>query len=166
MRKLSILLAVLFTVLICSCAGNAEQKEQKEESTQEVKQETKKLSKETQEGMMAILEAAEIEIPAELEYEKVEKKSNSYVISFKNDSINEDLLTQLQEWYKKEATDLEESGWKKMVVRDNEEMMGMVFNEIIFYPPESVEIDVTHGISLGSTFKEEEMSYEFYVSAE
>ena len=101
MKKLSITLSVVLSILICSCGGSTETKEDKKE---EVKKETKKLSKSTKEGMMAILDASDIKVPGKLEFEKVEKKSTSYVISFANDSVTDEQKEKLDQWLKDNAS--------------------------------------------------------------
>ena len=164
MKKLTILLSAVLFITFYSCGGSSEQKgDSKKEDT---KKETTKLSKSTKEGMMAILDKANINVSDDIKFEKVDKKSNSYVIAFKNDSIDEDTATKLAEWFQNEINKLAEAGWKKVPVRENEEMMGIVFNEIIMYPPDNVDIDVSYGLKLSSTFTKENMTYSFYVSAD
>ena len=164
MRKLVIVLSAVLFLFFSSCGGSSEQKgDAKQEET--IK-ETKKLSKSTKEGMMAVLDEVNIEVSDELKYEEVDRKSNAYVISFKNDSVHEDTATKLAEWFENEVDKLVEAGWKKVPVRENEEMMGIVFNEIILYPPDKEDVDVTYGVKLSSTYTKENQTYSFYVSVD
>ena len=123
------------------------------------------MSKDTKEGMMAILEASDIKVPAELAFDKVEKKSDAHVISFKNDSISDEAKTKLDEWFTKQLTEMEKAGWKQRALREDEEMMGVVVNEIIMYPPSEKKIDVTYGLTLSTSYVKDKKSYSFYVNA-
>jgi len=164
MRKLTIVLSAVLFLFFYACGGSSEQKgDTKQEET---KNETKKLSKSTKEGMMAVLDEVNIEVSDELKYEEVDRKSNAYVISFKNDSVHEDTATKLAEWFENEVDKLVEAGWKKVPVRENEEMMWIVFNEIILYPPDKEDVDVTYGVKLSSTYTKENQTYSFYVSVD
>lgn len=162
MKKLNILLSVVLVLFICSCGGN---QKKKEDTNQEAKKETKKLSKSTKEGMMALLDASGIDVPSELKFEEVEKKSSNYFIRFKNDSVTTEVREKLDQWYVGKINEMEEEGWKKQAVRENEEMMGMIMNEFILYPPENKDIDVSYGLTLYSRYDKEDMSYKFSVSA-
>lgn len=167
MKKLSILLSVILTIFLCSCGGKTEtKKESTEEIKEEIKKETKKLSKSTKEGMMAIIDASNIDVSDELEYEKVGKKSNSYVISFKKVNTEEETVKKLDEWFVNTINELVEAGWRKKALSENEEMMGVVVNDIIMYPPDDKDIDVSYGLKLSTSYDMEKKSYSFYVSAE
>lgn len=158
-----VLLAVLF-VIMYSCGGSVEQKE--DPKKEETKKEIKKLSKSTKEGMMAILDESDIKVHAKLEYDTIEKKSNSYVIRFIAENIDEETNIKLDEWYMSQIKALEESNWRKVVVVNNEKMAGIVFNEIIMYPPKDLNINVSYGLSLNTASDAEKKTYKFSVSAD
>lgn len=163
MKKLSIVLSVVIFFIIYSCGGSPEQKEDSKQD--ETKKETKKLSKSTREGMMAILNASDIKVPDGFEYDTVEKKTDSYVIRFVNENVDDETKAQIDEWYWNQINQLEESKWKKVVIRENEKMFGAVYNEIIMYPPKDKKINVSYGISLNTAFDAEKKTYKFSVSA-
>jgi UDP-3-O-acyl-N-acetylglucosamine deacetylase len=164
MKKLTIVLSAVLFMFLFACGGSSEEKEDAKQ--EETKKETKKLSKSTKEGMMAILDEANINVSDQLTYEKVDRKSNSYVISFKNDSVNEETAKELAKWFENEVNKLAEAGWKKVPIRENEEMMGIVFNEVILYPPDKEDVDITYGLTLSSTYTSENKTYSFYCSVD
>ncbi len=162
MKKLSILLTATLFLIISSCGGSAEQKE---DAKDETKKETKKLSKSTKEGMMAILDASGIEVPEELQYESVKKKTDSYVITFIKEDVDEETMLKLEEWFTNHINKLVDDGWKKMVVRDNETIFGVTINEIIMYPPKDKKIRVTYGLTISSSKDPENKNYKYFVKA-
>lgn len=163
MKKLSLVLSAIVFFIIYSCGGSSEQKEDSKQ--EETKKETKKLSKSTKEGMMALLKASDIEIPDEFKYDTVEKKTDSYYIRFIAEDVDEETTAKLDEWYMNQIEKLEKSNWKKVVIRDKEEMFGAVYNEIIMYPPENKDINVSYGISLNTAIDAEKKTFKFSVSA-
>jgi len=164
MKKLTLVLSTVLFIFLFACGGSSEQKgESKQEET---KKETKKLSKSTKEGMMAVLNAADIKVPDELKYDTVEKKSDSYYIRFIAEDVDDEITAKLDEWYMNQIQQLENADWKKVVIRDKEKMFGAVYNEIIMYPPKDKNIDVSYGISLNTAFDAGKKTYKFNVSAD
>jgi len=164
MRKSPIVLLAVFFLFLYACGGSSGQKEDNKQ--EETKKEIKKLSKSTKEGMMAVLNAADIRVPNELKYDTVEKKSNSYFIRFLAEEVHEETTAKLDEWYNNQVQQLVDSNWKKVVIRDKEKMFGLVYNEIIMYPPKDKAIDVSYGISLNTAYDAEKKMYKFSVSAD
>ncbi len=162
MKKISILFTATLFLIMTSCGGSPEQNK---DAKNETKKETKKLSKSTKEGMMAILDASGIEVPEELQFEEVKKKSSSYVISFIKEDVDEQTRLQLDEWFTNHINKLVDDGWKKMVVRDNETILGLTMNEIIMYPPKEKKIRVSYGLTISSAYDSENKSYKYYVDA-
>ncbi|MFP4024971.1 MAG: hypothetical protein ACLFVR_10635 [Thiohalospira sp.] len=163
MKKLTLVLSTVLFMFLFACGGSPEQKDDAKQ--EETKKETKKLSQSTKEGMMEVLNAADIKVPDVLKYDTVEKRSDSYYIHFITEDVDDETTTKLDEWYVNQIQELENAGWKKVVVRDNEKMFGAVFNEIIMYPPKDKNIDVSYGISLNTASDPEKKTFKFSVSA-
>jgi len=161
----NISLAVLLLAFLMSACGSGSDEADKQETKQEEKKE-KKLSKSTKEGMEQLLTSCHIEVPGELEFTEVSKSSSDYKISYAATKIDEPKREELDAWFTGQTEHLVEHGWKKSVVRDNEEIMGSTFNEIIFFKPTGSSFDVTYGITLSTAYSPEDKTYKVYASAD
>ncbi|MFO7939701.1 MAG: hypothetical protein R6U66_08130 [Bacteroidales bacterium] len=162
MKKLS--LAVLLLSFLMSACGGASNEADKQETKKEKKQ--KSPSKSTEEGMKQLLEACHIEVPAPLEFTEVSKSSSNYKISYKATEVDEATREELDSWFANQTEHLSEHGWEKRVMNENQEMMGSVINEIIFFKPQGSSIDVTYGITISSTYSSEDKTYKVHISAD
>ena len=163
MKKIT--LAVLLLSFLMSACGGASEEGEKQEKKQEEKKE-KKLSKSTKEGMEQLLTSCHIEIPAPLAFTEVSKSSSNYKISYAATKVDETKREELDVWFTEQTEHLVEHGWKKRVVRDNEEIMGSTFNETIFFKPSGSSFDVTYGITLSTAYSPEDKTYKVYASAD
>ena len=161
MKKLGFII-LLFSLTLYSCGGGSTQKESE---TKEVKKE-KRLSLSTKEGMMQLLDQCNIKLHDALEFLEVKKKSNSYVISFTANEVDEAKNEEMNKWFLGEVEKLESKGWKKHVNVNNEEMFGSLVNSLILLKPKDVKVRTSYGLLFESSFDKEEQTYRFTVSAD
>ncbi|MCK4979522.1 MAG: hypothetical protein KAS62_03955 [Candidatus Delongbacteria bacterium] len=161
MRKLTLLLAVLFSIFVWSCGGNSE-KDTKTKTEKPKQVEVKKYSIDTEEGMMKKLQEFKIKIPENLVFVEVAKGyGNKYTVKFKAENIDDAARKQLDEWYAKQIADLIADGWEKAKhgSTENETTMGIVANSHIFYKPKGGKSSLKHALSFTSNYDTEEKSY-------
>jgi len=166
MKKVIVLISCVLLISVWSCGDSSNTTETKEE-TKETKEETKQTyDKETKEGMLQLLKECNIDVPGQFEFIEITKKSSSYSAKFVAENSDEATKAELDEWYFKKVEELATSGWKKRVVRDNEEMMGSVLNEIIVYKPDEMELDLNFGFTISTNYEAENSKYTLFINAE
>jgi hypothetical protein len=173
MKKFSSLTIIIIISILYSCGGTKTDELSKENDKQEQKQEKKqendkaseKLSKSTKEGMMMLLEECNINLHEALEYSEVKRNSESYVIKFEANDVDEELKEELDAWFFEQVEFFENDGWSKFVNMENETMFGVIINEILFLVPPAKAVDVTYGITLSSSYDTDSNKYSFTFSA-
>lgn len=158
MKSISALISVFFALFILSsCGAEPEGEQNKTEKTE-------KISKKTREGMESILKSCDIKLHDDFKYVENKKKSDSYIIKYEAKDVDESKKTELDNWYAEQVKMLENKGWKKTVMRENEELIGTIYNDIVLNKPKGSKVKVAYGISLTSGYNAEEKSYTFTAS--
>jgi hypothetical protein len=169
MRKLSLFPIFIIIALICSCGNAKSDKSSKESNKQEQEQKQEdtpeKFSKSTKEGMMMLLQDCNVNLHDALEFSEVKRNSESYVINFEANDVDEELKEELDAWFFEQVEFFENDGWDKFVNMDNESMFGVIINEILFLVPPAKAVDVTYGITLSSSYDTDSNKYSFTFSA-
>lgn len=131
MKKLASILTLIVFAFAWSCGGSSDTKEEAAVDTS--KKAEKSYDLKTKDGMLMKIKDFNIEVPEKMAFVEVKKKSSSYAAIFEAKDLDESSIEELQNWYKKEMQELTDEGWKPRPMRENDEMMGLVFNQTIFY---------------------------------
>ena len=168
MKKLIVITAVLFSVLMWSCGNSSSdsssngEKSKKKEYFEKLK--TYDLS--TEEGMLKRLsDYYKLTVPSQLSFVEIKNKGDRKMI-LKAENVTEEDLVKLNEWYKNECQRLVDDGYKKTLMQDNTESMGMIFNDS-FYQKKTDFSTATewrwNSISLYSVYKIDEKEYKLVI---
>lgn len=158
-RFLEFVILTLF-VLFWSCGGGSEEKKTAEKPE---KEESKPLSLKTKEGMMQRLQELDINVPDELIFIESSRKSGNYTAIFEAKNVDDVLKKKLEDWYQKIIADKAEIGWKKQAIRENEEMIGSIYNQYILLRPAKSGIGFSGGIDITSVYNPDQKVYKLYV---
>lgn len=154
MRRILSIMLIMATLFVVSCGG-----EKKSSDTSEVKEAPqKKASLSTEEGMMAKLEEYGIEVPLELTFTEVRKKSNDYTAFFRSENVDEDTKIKLDMWLVDQSKKLvEEKGYTNRAMREKEVIMGNEVTEMIF-------LKDGDGITISTSYDLETKLYKLYIT--
>ncbi|MBN1409164.1 MAG: hypothetical protein JW956_15290 [Calditrichaceae bacterium] len=155
MKATVFFLSIAFFIMCWSCGGDSKNESSAEKPKTEKK---KKLSLKTEEGMMAKLTELDINVPAELKFVEVSRKSGEYTAKFAANDVDEATKTKLQEWYTKLVTDKAASGWIKHDIRVNEKMVGILINQHILLKPGE------DGVDISTAYDSEDKTFTLYVN--
>lgn len=163
MKKLASIITLIVFAFAWSCGGGSETK--KEATVDTTKKAEKSYDLKTKEGMLKKIQDFNISIPEEMTFVEVKKKSSSYAAIFEASNLDEPSIEQLQNWYKKEMQELTNEGWRPRPLRENDEMMGFIFNQTIFY--KDIEgTRVTDAIDFSTQLNPKENTFKVTISYE
>ena len=152
MKKLSFVLGVLITIFIWSCGGGSATEEK-----EEVQAKKEVYSLETEEGMMKKLKEFKIEVPDKFTFIEIKHKSaGGYTATFKIEGMDEATTTEILAWYDQKCVELVEDGWRRRTIRDGDKMVGLIYNQDLFYNDPA-------SLSMSSAYDPAENSYSLYL---
>lgn len=154
MRRILSIMLIMATLFVVSCGG-----EKKGSDTSEVKETPqKKVSLATKEGMMSKLEEYGIDVPIELTFTEVRKKSNDYTAFFRSENVDEDTKLKLDMWLVDQSKKLvQEKGYTNRAMREKEVIMGNEVTEMIF-------LKDGDGITISTSYDLETKLYKLYIT--
>ena len=154
MKRIMSIILIIASIFLVSCGG-----EKKSSESAEVKETPqKKASLSTEEGMMARLEEYRIEVPLELTFTEVTRKSEGYTAVFRSENVDEDTKLKLDMWLVDQSKKLvEEQGYSNRAIREKEIIMGTEITEIIFLKDRK-------GITISTSYDKETKLYKLYIS--
>ncbi|MBN2858431.1 MAG: hypothetical protein JXN63_08520 [Candidatus Delongbacteria bacterium] len=153
MKKPLTLILILMTMFLVSCGG-----EKKSSDSAEVKDSPqKKASISTEEGMMARLEEYGIEVPLELTFTEIRKKSGGYTAVYRSENVDEDTKLKLDMWLVDQSKELVDNGFTNRAIREKEIIVGNEITEIIFFKDGK-------GITISTSYNNDTKLYTLYIS--
>jgi hypothetical protein len=143
MRNLKILAVMIISVIIGAC-GNSSNNENKKDggvsTTSKIQGQDSKVDLKTEEGLLKTLEKINIQIPDEFKFVEAKLEAPYFKSKFISDTLSEESIEKITEWFKNTIAKKENAGWKIMNVRDDEEIFGTIINEFILWAPDNVSV--------------------------
>lgn len=161
MKKLASILTLFVFAFALSCGGGSETK--KEAAVDSSKKAKKSYDLKTKDGMFMQMKDFNINIPEELAFVEIKRNSGSYVAVFEAIDLEDATAEKLQNYFKNEVQELTNEGWKARPIREDDEMMGSIINQVLFYrarPGSSLQ----DAIDFSSTFDKKNKDYKIFIS--
>lgn len=161
MKKLASILTLIVFALAWSCGGGSETKKEAAADTSEKAEKSYDLK--TKDGMLMQMKDFNINIPDEMNFVEIKRNSGDYVAVFEAKDLEDATVEKLQNWFNNEIQELTNEGWKPRPIREDDEMLGSVINQVLFYrarPGSSLQ----DAIDLSSTFSKKDKSYKLFIS--
>ncbi len=174
MKKVTLLVAVVLLAMVWSCGNGSSSSDLSEDSNSNSEKSMKKKYFEklktydlsTEEGMLRRLsDYYNLTVPSQLSFVEIKNKDSRKMI-LKAENVTEEDLAKLNEWYKKECQRLVDDGYKKTLMQDNAESMGMIFNDSFYQKKTDFSTSTEwrwNSISLYSVYKIDEKVYELRI---
>ncbi len=110
---------------------------------------------------MQIINECNLTIHESLNFLEVAKESDAYKIRFLAEDVDDETKLALEEWFNNQVNKMVDSGWRKMVLVENDHSFGLVSNEMSFVKPQGVKVNVSYGITLSSSYDGDKKTYKF-----
>jgi len=142
MRKLSLYLILLsVSVMVIACGGNSKDTDKKVADDEGKTEMPKSNDLKTQAGVQATLKAIGFELEDDFSFVEARLDGAYYKSKFTTDTLQADVYNQLPVWFKEQVTKMNDAGWKRVDMREDEKLMGATVNKVILYAPKDAAID-------------------------